>query len=47
MMLDFLGDADEAKRVTAAVERMTRDPGLTTSQIGDAVIGAITLSERS
>jgi 3-isopropylmalate dehydrogenase len=47
MMLDFLGDADEAKRVTAAVERTTREPGMSTSQIGDAVIEAIPLSEKS
>ncbi len=47
MMLDFLGASAEARRVTMAVECLVPDAALSTSEIGDAVIGALPLSEKS
>ena len=41
MMLDFLGAADEAGRITAAVQDVIADPGLSTSEIGDALARAV------
>jgi 3-isopropylmalate dehydrogenase len=37
MMLDFLGEADVASRVTKAVESFTASPNASTTQIGDAI----------
>jgi 3-isopropylmalate dehydrogenase len=37
MMLDFLGEADAASRITKAVESFTASPNASTSQIGDAI----------
>jgi 3-isopropylmalate dehydrogenase len=37
MMLDFLGEADVASRITKAVESFTASPNASTSQIGDAI----------
>jgi 3-isopropylmalate dehydrogenase len=37
MMLDFLGDADAASRITKAVEGFTYDRSLSTAQVGDAI----------
>jgi 3-isopropylmalate dehydrogenase len=37
MMLDFLGEADAASRITKAVESLSADPTASTSQVGDAI----------
>ena len=37
MMLDFLGDIDEASRISKAVGDFVAAPGSSTSQIGDAI----------
>ena len=37
MMLDFLGEADAASRITKAVESLPSDPAASTSQVGDAI----------
>jgi 3-isopropylmalate dehydrogenase len=37
MMLDFLGAADVAQRITKAVKGFVAEPGTSTSQIGDAI----------
>lgn len=42
MMLDFLGCADQAEKVTAAVAHFTPDPALSTSEIGDALAEIVT-----
>ncbi|HEY2300422.1 MAG TPA: 3-isopropylmalate dehydrogenase [Acidimicrobiales bacterium] len=37
MMLDFLGEADAASRITKALETLPASPSATTEQIGDAI----------
>jgi 3-isopropylmalate dehydrogenase len=46
MMLDFLGAADVAGRVTAAVSSFTPDTNLSTSQVGDAIARRAQAGER-